>query len=144
MPRTDSADTMSKRGGRQAAAESPVVSLVAAITKHKNFKSLCGYSVKSLATVVGPPLIGWEANASEALACGAVKALAYVVGKHSSSGVIVEHGTRVRALVRWQPGALPCPPARRKRATCPKRAASAAQTRRANGPRAGGAARARC
>jgi len=92
--------------------ESPVHSLVAAITKHKDFRSLCGYSVKSLATVVSPPLNGWEVNAVVALSSGAVAALAYVIGKHASSATIVDEGCKVNpssmrtvlACAWWQRG----------------------------------------
>lgn len=86
-------------GGGGSAHKSPTATMVEAIAKHKNFRGLVGYSVKALAKSVTDD----KANAMEALRCGAVPALTYVMGKHHGDSSIFKYDWCLRYVHLFVP-----------------------------------------
>lgn len=66
-------------------------SLVESIRKHKNFKQLASYGIKSLGAFCSPPMGSWQSNAETAYSFGACEAIAEVLARNSRDSELFNH-----------------------------------------------------
>jgi hypothetical protein len=66
-------------------------SLVDSIRKHKNFKQLASYGIKSLGAFCSPPMGNWQSNAETAYSFGACEAIADVLARNSRDSELFSH-----------------------------------------------------
>ena len=66
-------------------------SLVESIRKHKNFKQLASYGIKSLGAFCSPPMGNWQSNAETAYSFGACEAIAEVLARNSRDSELFNH-----------------------------------------------------
>ena len=87
-------------------AENSIEGLIESIKKHKNFKQLASYSVKSLNKFVAPPRVGWEYSAKQAFALGAVDEVAFVAERFCTDPEVFMQSFSILSAISTVPRAV--------------------------------------